>query len=361
MPTPVLRVIPDGTYYAFWSENRRSQRKSMGTRDRAEAEARFAHWLLTRNSVDIGNPTSAFTVADCWAAYDQRHIQKNVASPDTLRFAWKRLEPHFGHLPAQALDQAAVDAYVAKRLASVKEPTIRRELSALVAALNFCAMPAIKMIPAGSVPKLALPAGGEPRDRWLTTAEMQRLLTAAAALRRGDRLSRGERFLWLALGTAGRKSAIYDLTWDRVDFETGVVHLDVPGRKRTKKRRASVPMSKELRAVLERAHSERISDLVLDNKGEVWATVQLIAIEAGFGGKRPAVLRSEKPRATGISPHVLRHTAATHMARNGVPLWKIAKVLGNTMAVVERVYAKHCPDDLRDAVGLVSHGLEAAA
>lgn len=360
MPTPILRAIPDGTYYAFWSEGRRSQRKSTGTKSRAEAEARFAQWLLIRNEVgNVQETHSVLTVAECWAVYEKKHIEKNVAAPDTLRHAWAKLAPHFGHLPVGAVDQDVVDDYIALRERAVKSSTIRRELASLIAAVNFCARPAQKMKVA-ALPKLDLPAEGAPRDRWLTTGEMQRLLEAAARLRRGPRLSRGERFLWLALGTAGRKTAILDLTWDRVDFETNVIHLDVPGRAKTKKRRASVPISKELRAVLERAHRERISDLVLDNKGEVWATVQLIAIEAGFGGKRPAVLRTEKPKATGISPHVLRHTAATHMARNGVPLWKIAKVLGNTLAVVERVYAKHCPDDLREAVGLVSHGLEAA-
>ena len=359
MPTPVLRAIPDGTFYAFWSEDRRSQRKSMGTKSRAEAEARFAHWLLMRNAPDMGKPISAFTVADCWAVYEKKHIEKNVAAPDTLRWSWANLKPHFGHLLPASVDQDVADRYAEMRGATVKSSTIRRELSALIAALNFCAKPAQKMA-IGPVPKLDLPPEGEPRDRWLTTAEMQRLLKAAAALRRGDRLSRGERFLWLALGTAGRKEAILDLTWDRVDFETNVIHLDVPGRKRTKKRRASVPISADLRPVLVRAHRERIGDLVMDNKAEIWAAVQLIAIEAGFGGKRPAVLRSQKPKATGISPHVLRHTAATQMARNGVSLFFIAKVLGNTVQMVEKVYAKHAVSDLAAAVDIVSNGLEAA-
>jgi hypothetical protein len=49
------------------------------------------------------------------------------------------------------------------------------------------------------------------------------------------------------------------------------------------------------------------------------------------------------------------------MARRGVPLWTIAKVLANTLAMVERVYAKHAPDDLRDAVGMISGGALVAA
>jgi integrase len=61
--------------------------------------------------------------------------------------------------------------------------------------------------------------------------------------------------------------------------------------------------------------------------------------------------------STGISPHVLRHTAATHMARRGVSLWMIAKVLGNTTALVERVYAKWVPENAVGTVDLISGGV----
>jgi len=44
------------------------------------------------------------------------------------------------------------------------------------------------------------------------------------------------------------------------------------------------------------------------------------------------------------------------MARNSISLWKIAGVLANTAAVVERVYAKHTPDGLTDAVAAISKG-----
>lgn len=357
MSIPELRVTADGTYYAFWSDARRSKRKSMGTSDSAVAQERFAHWLLVRNDKSQGE--AVYTVRDCWTVYDAKHVQKNVASTATLAFAWKALEPHFGAMLVPQVDQDAVDDYTDKRTSGrlgrkVKEPTVRRELCALFACLNFCATQ--KMFPASAVEKVKLPSAGEPRDRWLTTTEMQSMLAAAARLRRGDRLSRGERFLWLALATAGRMSALLDLTWNRVDFETNVIHLDVPGREKTKKRRASVPISSDLLPVLKRAFDEREGSLVLDNKASVWTTIQLIAIEAGLGGVKPKNTRLEKPKATGISPHTLRHTAATHMARRGVPLWIIAKVLGNTLAMVEKVYAKHCPDDLRAAVNMVSNG-----
>ena len=53
------------------------------------------------------------------------------------------------------------------------------------------------------------------------------------------------------------------------------------------------------------------------------------------------------------SPHVLRHTAATWLVMDGVPLSEVARLLGNSEAMVEKVYGKHSPDYLRRAVGVL--------
>ncbi len=194
------------------------------------------------------------------------------------------------------------------------------------------------------VEKFDLPEDSAPRDRWLREDEAKRLFAATTG--------RLNLFLHLALYTAARKQALYELTWDRVDFETNVIVLDVPGRRTTKKRRATVPISTELREVLLAAHEKRTTDLVLTNKAEVWASVQSAVRRAGLS---PAVKATsgQKPSATGISPHTLRHTAATWMARRGVPLWIVAKILGNSLVTIEKVYAKHAPEDLRAAINMI--------
>lgn len=357
-----FRKAGNPRWYICWCEGSKPFRVSTGTADEAAAKTFFGEWLLMNREPAANG--SDLTVDELWAVYDKRHVQKKVASPATIAYCWQNLQPHFGRLTVSQLTQDMVDDYVRKRRAGKigrpsKEPTIRKELGALYACLNFCADPKVKLIQKRLIEPVDLPEAGEPRDRWLTMDEVQRLLDAARAMRRGDRLSRLERFLWLALETAARKQAILDLTWDRVDFETGTIDLDVPGRKKTKKRRARVPISASLRPVLERAFQERTSDLVLDNKGAVWASVQLAAINAGFSTQ--TVTHGQKPKATGVSPHVFRHTAATHMARNGVHLWVIAKILGNSLAMVERVYAKWQPDDPAGTVDRISSGkLEAA-
>jgi integrase len=354
MPVPKLDKGPNGIYYAFWTEGRRSKRTTMGTREVAKATTHFAQWLLMGGpSQRPEEPAKVFTVADLWAAYEAGH---KVVATETRRWAWANLSAHFADTLICDVSEA-VPGYVAKRQRGLigkpaRSATVRRELVTLRACFNWCADANERrpLIAKTDLPGFALPPDSQPRDRWLKEDEVKRLLDAA---RSGDRLSRAERFLWLALETAGRKQALLDLTWGRVDFTTNVIHLALPERKQTKKRRASVPISAALRPVLERAYAERTGDLVLDSKAEVWAAVQSVARRAGLA---PKVARATgaAATATGISPHVMRHTAATNMARRGVPIYLVAKVLGVTIATAEKTYAKHCPDDLRGAVDMIS-------
>lgn len=346
--TPELQQAENGIYYIHWTEGRRSKRVSTRTGDMALARKALGQWLLGMSNETAREEAAAgMTVAELWALYDQKHVDRNTMAPDTAKYSWANLEPHFGKLHLSDITADTIDNYVEARQAGrigrpSKESTIRRELNALRASWNWASHPKRRLIKPADVPAFDLPADGAPRDRWLRIDEVQKLLDAAAERRIGLRLSRGERFLWLALETAARKEAICQLTWDRVDFDIGVIDFNVPGRKQTKKRRAVVPISDSLRPVLERAHRERGANKhVLDNEAEVWKIVKGIAAAAGVPG---------------VSPHVLRHTAATHMARAGVPLWRVAKILGNTLAMVEKVYAKWAPEDGKDAVGAISGG-----
>lgn len=343
--TPTLKRDPvSSIFYMHWTERTergkpgRSRRQSTGTQDLAAAQQFLARYLLLDGTQEVA---SVVTVAELWALYDEKHVQKHVAAPETMTWAWKNLEAHFGALRVSDVSQDTVDAYETKRgRGTIGRPstpsTIRRELNALRACFNWCADPKRKILRPDERPLFDLPPEGEAADRWLRREEVDALKAAAAA---PGRMGRGERFLWLALETAGRSEAIRELTWDRVDFETRTIDLNRPGRRKTKKRRAVVPISKALEPVLRRMYEERITDLVLDTDAPV---------------RKPLASIAARAKVAGVTPHVLRHTAATHMARRGVPLFIIAKVLGNSLAMVERVYAKHSPDDLRVAVDTIS-------
>lgn len=350
MSQPVLKPDPStGIFHVCWSFNRRSRRRSLKTADPALARALFARWLL----LDHDAPAAPnMTIGECWAIYSAKH---RPVSAVAMQRRWAALTgPFFGAMKVSDFGQAAVNRYVDQRTSgrlggsAVQAHSTRKELSDVIAAMNHCAG-ARRFV----VAKVKLPAAGEPRDRWLRDAEIKALFEAADT----------DRDLWLflqiALNTAGRVQAILDLTWDRADFSTGVIHLDVPGRLKTKKRRASVPISSALKPILlewwanrtDRFDSRLFPGVTAQ---AIWSKLNKAVVAAGIA---PIVENGAKrPRATGIGPHVLRHTAATRMVRNGVPLAHVAAVLGNTVQVVQNSYAHHLPEHLRGAVDAISGG-----
>ncbi|MGU3656765.1 tyrosine-type recombinase/integrase [Methylobacterium fujisawaense] len=336
-----LELHDNGKYYVHWIDGRRTLRVSTRTSDLAEAQEWFGGWLLGQKQRADKKSETDLTFSEVWASYVKEVV---VGTPSEKRMPamTPRFEKAFGPLLVSELTQAHVDKYVANRRAGrmgkpAADSTIWLELTKVKAAVSHAVKR--KRLPASARLEIDMPEPPEARDRWLRPDEFAKLVEAARAKRRGDRLSRIERFLMIAVETGARCRVIETLTWDRVDFETGVIHYRAPGDARSKKKRPSVPISKALRPVLERAYKERTGDLVLDAKRAVYMALVEVAEDAGVKG---------------VSPHVLRHTAATWMARRGVPLWKIAGILGNSVRMVEEVYAKHSPDGLADAVEMIS-------
>ncbi|MDI1263914.1 MAG: site-specific integrase [bacterium] len=353
MPTYTLRQHDNSVFYIHWTENthdvetgktdRRSKRHSTGQKEETAAQIYLGEWLKGE-AQDAADGAPRYTVADLWDAYYERHVEKNVMSPRQVDTCWNNLRPHFGDLTLPAVAAPGpdgvnkVEEYILRRedgeigSCPAATGTVRKELSMLLACFNWHADVKRKTIKPADVPVWEMPPASEARDRWLRTEELQRMMTAAAehsAEFGNGLLSRVERFLWLALETAARRQAILELTWDRVDFEINTIDYRVPGRPVTKKRRAVVPISTTLRPILLRAYAERTGDLVCDNESaSIWRAVKSVA---------------KRAKVADVSPHVLRHTAATHMLRNGVSIWTVAGILADTVATVERVYGHHAP------------------
>ncbi len=323
---PRIEVAANGYYNVHWHDGERSRRESLETKCINEAKARFSYWLVATNEI-----TETPTVAALIRLYESEHAPQ-CADKDRIKQRLAFINQFFGELTPDEITHDKVIRYV--QLRPVKPSTVRGELGIFKAALNY----AVKTRRLAVAPYIDMPPASEPRDRWLSKEEIDRLLAAAESRRSGERMSRVERFIWIAVEAAPRKRSIELLTWDRVDLDHGTIDFRVPGKQLTKKRQVVVPISNRLHPILQLAYDQRESNYVLDAPSSIRKSFENATIAAGLSG---------------VSPHTLRHTAATHMARNGVSLWHIAGVLGNTMQTVEKTYAHHCPDALREAINYV--------
>lgn len=310
----------NGRFVVTWDEDgkRRRFRLNAATAREAEAEARQV-------IAEISAPRGTATVADIWEAYRADRAGRSIA--ESMRHTGKAILPAFGHfMPGQITTQDCRDQVEVWRGQGKHDGTIWTRMNHLRIALNW----AVKMRLIDRAPYIERPQQPAPRDRYLTQAEADRLIDAKCD-------PHVKLAIIMMLTTAARVTAALQLTWDRVDFERGLVKLANGDDHR--KGRATVPMNNTLRAALETAQMGALSDYVIE-----WGGRPVKSIKRGFAS---AV---ENAGLVDVSPHVLRHTAAVRMAEAGRPMSEIAQYLGHTnTATTEKTYARYSPDHLRIA------------
>jgi len=336
---PRIEKNSDGIWYVHWSESGRTFRQSLRTDDLQKAQTRFAGWLDAKRVVEN---TDTPTVAFCWNLY-LTHCKATVGAPRTTEHQGYNILAHFADMRVNEITADDVNRYVKLRKEGRigKKPaapgTIRAELTKLRACFNYMirkVTPLTLRLSNTLVPYIALPEDSPPRSRVVLADEQERML-AAVKTPEGKRMTRLERFLWIAFETGARRQAILDLTWERVDFERGTINFLEHGKRQTIKRRPLVPISDRLRPILERAYQERVNDLVFESSVEMRATMERFCNKHGFHG---------------VSAHTIRHSVATQMAMAGVPMHAIAAILGDTVHTVTKTYMHLQPDWLKGAM-----------
>lgn len=332
-----IRTSPN--WYIQYRDRGRTQRNSTGTANRSEAEAILAAFRL----VKAETPVEDLTIIQALDWYWDTH-GKRLMRPEHCDLAIRYLKPFFGATPASTLTLEKQEAYVAyRRNLGAGDESIRRDLSVLSAALNR----AVKYKKLDRRPPYLTLSPSAPRERWLTRNEVARLFRALRGPRiDGDRTWKRHAhvllFARLALYTGARTGAILDLTWDRVNLDTGMIDYRKPGRKVTKKRRTVAPMTPALHRMLTHAKRHSRSKYVVSWAGE---RIDRVAKACIAGADRAGI--------EDFSPHVLRHTFASWAVRNGVPIYTVGKALGQSVASTTERYAKLAPDDVRAAMEAV--------
>lgn len=303
-----------GKWAAVGRANGKQWRRSLRTANRALAERRFR---------DLKFEGPGDTIADFMSPYLADRKERGASSWRAMEYAWKALAPTFANLrPDQITRKLCKDYAATRRRAGVKSGTIIKELGVLKAALGWAGK--------AEGATFEVPETPPPRDRHISLDEFNTLLAACE-------LPHIRLFCLLGWYTAGRASAILELTWDRVDFAKGQIRLSKGDGRR--KGRATVPIADKLGTALVAAQEARTADFVVE-----WGGQPVKSIARSF---RTACQRAN---LDDVSPHILRHSAAVRMVENGVPLLEISQYLGHTnTAITYRTYARFSPGYLKGA------------
>lgn len=258
-----------------------------------------------------------------------------------LRWTIAYWKAKYGPLPVANITRRSLSLHVEKRrLAGMSNSTINREISILSASINY----AIKRWGWN----IANPASGlylkipEGRLRWLTPHEAALLLQAA----RESKAPHLYDFIVLALNTGMRRSEILRLEVAKIDLQAKKIHLEGSDTKSGKRR--VIPLN-------ERALSAIRSRLQWNDSNGVTGTrlfIQqngkpVVQINTAF---RNAVI------ASGIEDfrlHDLRHTFASWLVQEGVPLPEVRDLLGHSSIKQTERYAHLAPGLLHKAVSVL--------
>ena len=360
--------------YAAWviRDGTQKVRTGCAKTDREGAEQALAEYINRKYQVprDRGRHPSEILVADVLNIY---LIDKapNHSDPSITKARILTLAEWWGEKTLADVNGTTCREYVAYRMRQPRKasrPNVtgrparlvtaagaRRELEDLRSAINHHRKEGL----CSEIVGVALPDKSEPKDDWLTRSEAAKLIWAAWRYREVQNfrstqrytLRHVARFMLVGFYTGTRHAAICSAAFTPaigrgyIDLDAGVFYRRPKGSKQTKKRQTPVRLPARLLA-----HLRRWKRLGLARHAVV-----------EFNGKPVASVRKSfaaAARAAGIdrhiTPHILRHTAATWAMQSGANVWEAAGFLGMSHEVLERVYGHHHPDYQADVAERIS-------
>ena len=327
--------------------------------DRAAQQALSAHIVGKHSPARKEHDIEVIDVADVLSIYDDdtRARQVNTAKFDERL---KRLNEFWGGKILADVTGETCRGYAKFR---GNDGGSRRDLEDLRAAINHHAAEGFHR---GMV-RVILPAKGAPRDRWLTRDEAAKLLWACWRHREFQVRHRGQqkglrlptdkrplrhlaRFILIGLYTGTRAAAIASASPvaqpgnSYIDLDRGIYYRLAQGMQATNKRQPPVPLPPRLLAHLRRWHDKGIAKQhFVEFNGQ-----PVKSVKTAF--KTAVALSGLKGK---VSPHTLRHTAATWLMQIGVSTWEAAGFLGMSEKTLRDVYGHHHPDYLHAAANAI--------
>jgi integrase len=341
-----------GFYYIVWTEGGRSRERSTGTADSAKAQIEFAQFLQRYTRRAGARDPSEVLVTDLLTTYLE-HLE--AAGKDCERAAYASV-PLTEFFVGKSIADAPALCVSFQNWRKVSASTVRRDLGVLQSAIKH----ALQIQLLTRLVIIKRPAESPARERWLTRTEAAMLVAAALGFQpvaydienrlpmKWKRVSRPQYhlclFILIGLYTGRRKEAILSLRWPKIDLARGKIDFRRDGTAETKKKRGLCAIPTRLKPHLVRAKGagHNIGHIIL------WEGDAVGDIKTAFNNAvRRAYLK-------GVTPHTLKHTAATWLMQSGKDPFKISDFLATSVPTLLKHYGHHNPDhqnEIADAIG----------
>ncbi len=292
---------------------------SLRTKDSLEAVKKF-EGFMHQDVLERSLGSSPF-VTDLLLSYESALESRQAG--ETAKICVRHLRRELAGVRLTHLTRERIQKYREDRRPAT-DPTVRRELSALVACINQAVKD--RVITLADVPHIELPRQSQPKMTYMTEEQEVDFYQRALDLPSHDgRLTRIARYVAVGLDCAARKDAILGLTWDRIFLDGANPYIDfrVPGQPLHNKRRTAVPINPRLLPVLQRAKREKTTEYFLDHPGSIKRPWKSFVSATPYGW---------------VTPHDLRRTFASLAVQAGVRFEDVAQVLCDSVEIVRRHY-----------------------
>jgi integrase/recombinase XerD len=261
-------------------------------------------------------------------------------SANTIHAYRRDLGQYLEFLEGAEPDQGSVERFVAHlRAADLASSTVGRKLAAIRGLHRFLVVEGLRQ----TDPTLLLesPRRPEPFPKALTVDQAIALVEAPdSGTLKGRRDSALLEFLY---ATGARVSEAVGVDLGHLDLDDRVVLVTGKGAKQR-----LVPMGGKAVAALSRWLPDRLTLIRRGQRGD--------PLFLNLRGRRLSrqgvfdVVRANARRAgiegVEVSPHVLRHSAATHMVEAGADLRTVQEILGHATISTTQIYTKVSPAHL---------------
>ena len=201
--------------------------------------------------------------------------------------------------------------------------------------------------PLKSIRKLNQEIGQRKKRRAMTAEEIERLLKAAASRKYREKEKSDEQVLIykLLLGTGLRSTELSLLTLNQIDFERNRLTIEAA---KTKNKKADVlPMRLELVQLVK----EWVASHSIQPHGRIFRSNKNSIRRSFYGDLKAAGIERVGEDGRSIDVHSLRKTFGTMLAREGVPLTTVQRLMRHSSPLLTaKLYIDVDPVDMTEAL-----------